>query len=109
MTEAIKKIIHCQILTDESPFLNREEFYEYRNISRSKVDKKIQIRGMNRMNVSNVDNSPIFMVDGVMLKTIDHLVPANVNSITVLKGAESAKYGSMGLNRVIVIEMKKVN
>jgi TonB-dependent starch-binding outer membrane protein SusC len=71
--------------------------------------KKILIRGMNRMNLGNVDNSPLFVVEGMPVNSIDHIIPEQVNSITFLKGSSSTKYGSRGVNGVIVIELKKVN
>ena len=68
---------------------------------------KILIRGMNRMGVGNVDNSPVFVVDGMPVNTIDYIIPENVKSITFLKGTSAAIYGSQGVNGVIVIKLKK--
>lgn len=68
---------------------------------------KILIRGINRIGVGNVDNSPIFVVDGMPINSIDHIMPGMVKSITFLKGSASAKYGSRGVNGAIIIKLKK--
>jgi len=53
------------------------------------------------------DNSPLLVVDGVIVESIDHIMPVNVQTITFLKGASAAIYGSRGLNGVIAISLKK--
>ncbi len=66
--------------------------------------KKVRIRGVNSL-VSN--NDPLFVVNGLPLNSIDHILPQEVESISVLKGAAAAIYGSSGVNGVIVINLKK--
>lgn len=65
--------------------------------------KKVRIRGVNSM-VSN--NDPLFVVNGVPLNSIDHILPQDVESISVLKGPSATIYGSRGVNGVIVIKLK---
>lgn len=66
--------------------------------------KKVRIRGVNSL-VSN--NDPLFVVNGLPLNSIDHILPQDVESINVLKGAAATIYGSRGVNGVIVINLKK--
>lgn len=62
--------------------------------------KSIRIRGSNSLNVSN---DPLFVVDGVIVKTIDDIAPETVKSIEVLKGPDASVYGTRGSNGVILI------
>ena len=64
--------------------------------------RKITIRGVNSINLST---DPLFVVDGVIVNTIDHISPSQVKSITVLKGSDAAIYGSRGAGGVIMITM----
>lgn len=63
---------------------------------------KITIRGINSINSST---DPLFVVDGVVVNSIDHINPRQVKSITVLKGSDAAIYGSRGAGGVIMITM----
>jgi len=65
--------------------------------------KKVRIRGVNSM-VSN--NDPLFVVNSIPLNSIDHILPQDVESISVLKGPSATIYGSRGVNGVIVIKLK---
>lgn len=62
----------------------------------------IRIRGDNSINLTN---EPLFIVDGVQVKSIDHIKPSMVESIDVLKGASASMYGSRGANGVIIINL----
>jgi len=70
----------------------------------SVIGSTIKIRGIRSVNGSS---DPMFIVDGVESFSINDIIPSRVNSITVLKGTESAIYGSRGANGVIVITLKK--
>lgn len=65
--------------------------------------ESITIRGISSINFSN---QPLFVVDGVPTSNISNLSPNDVKSISVLKGASAAIYGSRGANGVIVIRLK---
>lgn len=67
---------------------------------------KITIRGVNSINSST---DPLFVVDGVVVNTIDNISPSQVKSITVLKGSDAAIYGTRGANGVIMITMMGSN
>jgi TonB-dependent SusC/RagA subfamily outer membrane receptor len=66
--------------------------------------QKIRIRGVNTL---AGNNDPMFIVDGLPVSSIDHIIPNKVQSITVLKGTATTIYGSRGVNGVIVITLKK--
>ena len=64
---------------------------------------KIIIRGVSTFNLTS---DPLFVIDGVVVFSIDHVVPSDVDNISVLKGASASIYGSRGANGVIVITTK---
>lgn len=66
-------------------------------------DNKITIRGVSSFYYST---EPLFVVDGVVVNSIDEISPVNVKSISVLKGADASIYGARGSSGVIVIKMK---
>jgi TonB-dependent SusC/RagA subfamily outer membrane receptor len=67
-------------------------------------DNKITIRGFSSIQYTG---QPLFIVNGVIVSNIDFLIPNNVKSIEVLKGAEASIYGSRGASGAIVIATKK--
>jgi len=48
---------------------------------------------------------PIFLVDGMVVESIDGISPSMVESISVLKGASASIYGSRGANGAILITL----
>ncbi len=66
------------------------------------VGNKITIRGPGSLNLSS---DPLFVVDGVAVSSIDNINPREVKSISVLKGASAAIYGTRGANGVILITL----
>jgi TonB-dependent starch-binding outer membrane protein SusC len=50
--------------------------------------------------------SPLFVVNGVIVSTIDNINPVEVKSIRVLAGSEAAIYGVNGSNGVLSITLK---
>ena len=66
--------------------------------------QSILIRGIS----TNGDNTPLFIVDGLQVNSIDNINPGDIESIDVLKdAASSAIYGARGANGVIIITTKK--
>jgi TonB-dependent SusC/RagA subfamily outer membrane receptor len=63
---------------------------------------KITIRGINSINLST---DPLFVVDGIVVNSIDYVSPRQVKSISVLKGSDAAIYGSRGAGGVIIITL----
>ncbi|MCE5347659.1 MAG: TonB-dependent receptor plug domain-containing protein [Bacteroidales bacterium] len=64
--------------------------------------KSITIRGSTSLNAST---EPLFVVDGVIVNSIDNISPQSVKSIEVLKGADASVYGTRGSNGVILITL----
>ncbi len=75
------------------------------NLSNSQpgVDRStIRIRGVGTLN----NNNPLVLVDGIEY-SMDELNPNDIESISVLKDAAAAIYGSRGANGVILVTTKK--
>ena len=62
--------------------------------------KSIKVMGSSSLNVST---EPLFVVDGVVVNSIEDIPPQTVRSIEVLKGPDATVYGTRGSNGVIVI------
>ncbi|MCB0497681.1 MAG: TonB-dependent receptor [Cyclobacteriaceae bacterium] len=57
---------------------------------------------------SNGDNSPLYIVDGLVTKDISNINPSDIASMEVLKDAAStAIYGARGANGVIIVTTQK--
>lgn len=50
-------------------------------------------------------SAPLFVVNGVIVQSIDNINPNEVKSITVLKGSAAAIYGVQGSNGVLSIKL----
>ena len=66
-------------------------------------NNSITIRGVNSIRYIA---EPLFVVDGVIVSSIDYISPNNVKKISVLKGADAAIYGLQGSSGVILITTK---
>jgi TonB-dependent SusC/RagA subfamily outer membrane receptor len=62
--------------------------------------KSIIIRGQSTFNAGS---QPLFVVDGIIVSSIDGIIPREIKSIEVLKGPDAAIYGVQGANGVISI------
>ncbi len=64
---------------------------------------RIMVRGIGTLN----NSSPLYIVDGMYMDSIDHINPGDIESIDVLKDASSsAIYGSRAANGVVIITTK---
>ena len=67
----------------------------------------IQIRGFSTLD-KGAGTSPLFIVDGVPVSSIDNIAPDEIASMDVLKdGSAAAIYGTRGTNGVIIITTKR--
>lgn len=65
---------------------------------------RIMVRGIGTLN----NASPLYIVDGMYMNSIDHINPNDIASIDVLKDASSAAiYGSRAANSVIIVTTKE--
>lgn len=65
---------------------------------------RIMVRGIGTLN----NASPLYIVDGMYMNSIDHINPNDIASIDVLKDASSAAiYGSHAANGVIIVNTKE--
>ncbi len=67
--------------------------------------KSVRIQG--GVNSLQMSSEPLYVVDGVIVNSIDDVMPQTVKSIEILKGSAAAIYGSRGSNGVILISLKK--
>ena len=51
-------------------------------------------------------STPLFVINGTIVETIDNVNPTEVRSIRILKGSEAAIYGVRGSNGVVSITLK---
>lgn len=73
----------------------------------------IMVRGQNTISAGGTSsmsdiNPPLYIVDGIMLSSINDIAPDDIERIDVLKDASStAIYGSRGANGVVIVTTKK--
>ncbi len=66
-------------------------------------DAILRIRGANTLG----DNTPLVVVDGVANRSLARINPNDIESITILKDASAAIYGSQAANGVILVTTKR--
>lgn len=66
-------------------------------------DATIRIRGVNTFG----DSSPLVVVDGVPGRSLNRIDASTIESITILKDASAAIYGSRAANGVILVTTKR--
>ena len=86
-----------------SPYLNIYEMIKGRIPGVQVTGQSIQIQGVSSLNLST---EPLFVVDDIVVSSIEDIPPYQVKSIEVLKGAAASIYGTRGANGVILIYMK---
>ena len=70
------------------------------------AESNIRIRGIS----TNGDSAPLIILDGFQYDGgLNSINPQDIESITVLKDAQAAIYGSIGANGVVLIETKSGN
>lgn len=68
--------------------------------------KNITVQGTG---TTNPNNQPLFVVDGLIVGSIDDIHPVQVKSVELLKGPSASIYGSRGANGVLIITLKGHN
>lgn len=63
----------------------------------------VRIRGIGTL---GGNTTPLYVVNGMPVSSVDHISPSQVQSISVLKDSAAAIYGVRGANGVIVITLK---
>lgn len=63
---------------------------------------RVRISGSSSLNVST---EPLFVVNGIIVNSIEHIAPHDVSKIEVLKGPAASVYGIKGSNGVILITL----
>jgi len=63
----------------------------------------LYIRGQNSLH----NNQPLVVIDGVPNRSLERIDPATIQSISVLKDASAAIYGSQAANGVILVTTKR--
>jgi TonB-linked SusC/RagA family outer membrane protein len=66
-------------------------------------DPIIRIRGINTLG----NNDPLVVIDGVPGRSLSRIDPGSIESITILKDASAAIYGSQAANGVILVTTKR--
>jgi len=66
--------------------------------------KSIKIQGASSFQMGT---EPLFVVDGMVVGSIDGILPSQIDNISILKGASTSIYGSRGANGVILINLLK--
>ncbi|MCJ7820929.1 MAG: SusC/RagA family TonB-linked outer membrane protein, partial [Bacteroidales bacterium] len=66
----------------------------------------LRIRGTNTLGTGD-ENNPLIVVDGVPNRGMERLNPNDIESITILKDASAAIYGSQAANGVILVTTKR--
>lgn len=89
----------------------KQEFASYSNIFdmiRGRLPgvevtgNSVKISGSSSLNVST---EPLFVVNGIIVNSVEHIAPHDVSRIEVLKGPAASVYGIKGSNGVILITL----
>jgi len=91
-------------MTDYSSFTNIYDLLKSRFSSVEVIGEKVYVRGTSTIAGGS---DPLFIVDGVIVTSIDFVQPSIVKSVEVLKGSAASIYGVRGSNGVIIINTIK--
>ncbi|MGI6242315.1 MAG: SusC/RagA family TonB-linked outer membrane protein [Prevotella sp.] len=79
----------------------------FNNTGQPGGEMRVIIRGISTINASA---NPLYVVDGVVMSSIDLLNPNDIESIEVLKDASAAAiYGARGANGVVMVTTRRGN
>lgn len=104
--------------TDDKPSKNKKkskDYSKYRDVYQmlvaeipgvQVVGSMVYLRGTSRASI-NAGLSPLFIVDGTPVSSIDFIMPNEIESLKVLRDESASIYGVRAANGVIVINLKK--
>ena len=98
-----KAITEVPVFTADQALQGRAAGVYVSNNGSPGADPVVRIRGLG----TTGDNSPLIVVDGVIVQGLGDVNPNDIESITVLKDASTtAVFGAQGSNGVIVVKTK---
>lgn len=100
LTYAVSNLQH-----ENNEFCNYSDIYELlagRFAGVVVENRQVIIRGRKSFYGSN---EALYVVDGVVVNSIDWISPCEVKSINILKDSSAAAYGSRGANGVVLIDL----
>jgi TonB-linked SusC/RagA family outer membrane protein len=110
LTGAISKVAGAEMKTNPSPNLTSSLGGKIPGVISINYSgqpgedySKILIRGLGTLG----NNNPLIIVDGIEVGSIDRIDPNDIESLTVLKDASAAIYGSKAANGVIIVTTKR--
>ncbi|PJJ07662.1 TonB-linked SusC/RagA family outer membrane protein [Flavobacterium sp. 1] len=103
-TVSAKDIAALPITNAESALQGRAAGVTVINNGSPGSTPEVSIRGLGSPN----NNSPLYVVDGVIVGNLTSISPNDIESVSVLKDASTAAlYGSRGSNGVVIVTTKK--
>lgn len=95
-----------KVNSEKDPYVYKDIYEMLRGKPGVQVNgRSVKIQGGVNSLMSSTE--PLFVVDGVIVNSVDNVLPQTVKSIEILKGSSAAIYGSRGANGVILITLKK--
>ena len=83
-----------------------EDRFPFVIVAKESKPQKVYLRSGEQTSSINLDTSLLFEVDGVVVDDISDIVPHDIQTIDILKGATAAIYGSQGAGGVLIITTK---
>jgi len=106
VSEAKMSDAEATIYNDMYDYLrNKVPGVEVENGTGAGSTPKITVRGEKTIGLG-VEQDPLFILDGETIQDINMILPNDVYSVQVLKGAAASSYGSRSANGVILITSK---
>ena len=109
LTTAVSSVSSEDLTAAPAPSVNealegRASGVQVRSSGSPGEDSNVVIRGLNTFG----NGTPLYVVDGVFVQSLNQINPASIASVDVLKdAAATAIYGSRGSNGIVIITTKK--
>jgi TonB-dependent SusC/RagA subfamily outer membrane receptor len=95
-----------KVNAEKDPYVYKDIYEMLRGKPGVQVNGR-SVRVQGGINSLQMSSEPLYVVDGVIVNSVDDVLPQTVKSIEILKGSSAAIYGSRGANGVILITLKK--